>query len=331
MEKFIRRFSIFLDLLKVKYLGKRVPLSVSWAVSRRCNYRCKYCAIWRTSTEELDTKNICKIIAEMADSGVKKISFTGGEPLLREDIGIIIDYAHQKNIPVNLNSNGSLIRQRISELKKISMLTLSLEGPEEIHDSLRQKGSFKNVIEAMDIALKNNIKVVLSTTLNTLNLNHIEYLLELSRCYNVKIQFQPSVRKILGGEGYNPVSIYSEEYNKIMKRIIDMKRGKHKKIIKNSLAGLIHLSQWPNLKKIKCASGLITCRIEPNGDVLHCERIHRQRINPPLNCIKNGFKNAFYGLPIIFCKDCCCALRVEASYISQLNISTLANAYLHEG
>lgn len=328
MKKLILGISALFDLLKVRYFGRRVPIVIAWAVTRRCNYRCKYCAAWDTPTMELGTKEICNIIDEMAGMGLKKITFTGGEPLLREDMGKVIDHAHQKNISVNLNSNGSLIKQRIGELKNLDSLTLSLEGPEEIHDGLRQKGSFKNVLAAIDIALKRNIRVVLTVTLNSCNLKYINYLLELSRQYNVQIQFQPSIKNLLYSTEGNPVCLSPSEYGEAMSKIIGLKKKGYKKIIRNSLSGLNHLSQWPNLKEIKCASGLITCRIQPNGQVIHCDRIP---INTTLNCREEGFRNTFYRLPIILCKDCCCALRVEASYILKLDISALTNAYLCGG
>lgn len=331
MKKLILAASALFDLLKVRFLGRKIPIVIAWAVTRRCNYRCKYCAAWDTPTMELDTKEICNIIDEMAGMGLKKITFTGGEPLLREDIGKIIDYAHQKNISVNLNSNGSLIKERIAELKNLDSLTLSLEGPEEIHDGLRQKGSFKNVLAAIDVASKRNIRVALTVTLNTCNLKYINYLLELASQHNVQIQFQPSIKNLLYSSEGNPVSLSANEYGEAMSKIIEFKKKGYKKIIKNSLSGLNHLSQWPNLKKIKCASGLITCRIQPDGQVIHCDRVSINRVNTTLNCSDDGFRNTFYRLPIIFCKDCCCALRVEASYILKLDISALTNAYLCGG
>lgn len=329
MKKLARGVSAFFDLLKVRCFGKRIPLVIAWAVTRRCNYRCKYCAVWKNPEPELCAKEICNIIGEMAGMDVKKISFTGGEPLLREDMGKIIDYTRKNNISVNLNSNGSLVKERISELKNVNSFTLSLEGPEEIHDRLRQKGSFKDVLDAVEMAIRNNIKVVFTTTLNTYNIYSVDYLLELTKRYNAQIQFQPSIKELLAGRESNPVTPPSLEYNKIMREIIERKRGGYKRIIRNSLTGLIYLSKWPNLKRIRCASGLITCRIQPDGRVLHCDRIP-DRAGAPLNCSGGGFKNAFYGLPVISCKECCCALRVEASYISKLDISALANAYICE-
>lgn len=329
MKKLARGVSAFFDLLKVRCFGKRIPLVIAWAVTRRCNYRCKYCAVWKNPEPELCTREICNIIGEMASMDVKKISFTGGEPLLREDMGKIIDYTRKKNISVNLNSNGALIKERISELKNVNSFTLSLEGTEEIHDGLRQRGSFKDVLGAVDMALGNNIRVIFTATLNTYTFNSIDYLLELTRRHNAQIQFQPSKENLLYGKENNPVSLSAPEYNKIIQKIIERKKGGFKKIIRNSLAGLNHLSQWPNLKKIRCASGLITCRIDPDGKIMHCNTA-RSRTGAFLNCNEIGFKNAFYGLPIIYCKDCCCALRVEASYISKLDISALANAYICE-
>lgn len=329
MKKQIRQLSALSGLLRAGFFAKRFPLVVAWAVTYRCNYRCKYCAAWKAPAAELGTGEICNIIDEMAGMAVKKISFTGGEPLLREDMGKIIDYSHQKNISVNLNSNGSLIKKRISELKNLSALTLSLEGPEEIHDRLRQRGSFKDVLDAADAAIRNNIKVIFTSTLNTYNLDSIDYLLGLAMSYNAQIQFQPSIKELLAGSEENPVALHPSEYHAIMKKIIERKGGMHKRTIRNSLAGLMYLSKWPNLEKLRCASGLITCRIQPDGTVLHCDRMP-EMAGAPLNCAKDGFGNAFYSLPVIFCKECCCALRVEAAHMLKLSICALVNAYLSE-
>lgn len=329
MKKLILTISAAFNLFKVRFLKKRVPLVIGWALTKRCNYRCKYCRIWRTSVGELSTKEICIIINEMADMGLKKVSFTGGEPLLRDDIGKIIDYACGKNVSVAINSNGSLIKEKLLEIKKISSLGLSLEGPEEIHDSLRQNGSFQCILEAARLATANNINVTFNTTLNTYNFDHIDFLLRLAERYNAQIIFQPSTYKVLEGTEDNPVSLSPEKYSQAMKMILERKKYRYRKIIRNSIAGLVHLSQWPNLKMIRCASGLISCRIEPDGGIFHCARM-KDKMTTPLNCKEMGFKNAFYGLRPILCNDCSCALRVEASYILKLDISALINAYLCE-
>ena len=329
MRKIILGISTSLALFKVKFLGKRVPLAIGWAITKRCNYRCKYCASWQTNTEELNTKEICDIIDEMASVGVKRILFTGGEPLIREDIGKIIDYSYRKYIFVYINSNGSLVKDKISDLKNISYLGLSLEGPPEVHDALRQKGSFQCVLEAAQTAAFHKIQVIFNTTINSCNYGYIDYLLNLAAQHNAQIVFQPSTAKMLFGTKDNPVALNSENYAEAATKIIDRKKGRYSKTIRNSVTGLVHLSRWPSLPMIRCAGGLISCRIEPDGSVFHCAII-KDILDTPPNCKNKGFKNAFYNLPSILCNKCCCALRVEAGYVLRLNISALTAAYTCE-
>lgn len=329
MKKLRFLFLTVIDLFKVKVLGKKIPLAVSWCITKRCNYRCMYCGTWKIPSQELSTSEICNIIDEMKKSGVRKITFTGGEPLLRDDIGEIVDYVHKKDILVNINSNGSLFKIKIHKLRNLDSLGLSLEGPEEVHDVLRQKGSFKDVMEAVDIAVANKIKISFSVTLNSLNFNCIDYLLNLAKRHKTRIVFQPSTEKLLGGEEINPVSLTAVKYSQTVNRIIQYKAGEYRRIIRNSLAGLKHLSSWPNLKGINCPGGFITCRINSDGSVFHCAKA-KDRVEFPLNCIEDGFRKAFNNLSPITCSMCSCALRVEASYILRLNLAALMNAFLVE-
>lgn len=326
MKRAFFSMTIGRDLIKARFFGKRIPLIIGWAITKKCNCRCKYCNIWQTKMEELNTEQIFEIVDEMARMGTRKITFTGGEPLLREDIGEIIEYVHYKGIDVSLNSNGFLIMENLKKLTCVKILGLSLEGPQDVHDTLRQKGAFCKVLEAARAASGAKIKVVFNTTLNTLNVPYLEYLIETARGYKSQILFQPSTAKILCGQDDNPVSLSPTAYGEAIKKIIEFKKGKYRNIIKNSISGLKHLSGWPKLRKIKCASGIISCRIEPDGGVYHCERV-KDTVNFNLNCKEIGFANAFYRLPSILCDKCCCALRVEASYILQLDVSALTNTY----
>ena len=90
------------------------------------------------------------IIDKLYLLGLARINFTGGEPLIRKEIGEWIDYAKTKNIKVAMNSNGHFVPDCIDRIKNLELLNLSLEGPECIHDTIRQKGSYQKVIEAAE-------------------------------------------------------------------------------------------------------------------------------------------------------------------------------------
>ncbi len=138
------------SLLMARVFKKKTPLIVSWAITTRCNKSCAYCDIWNIKVKELETAHVFSLISELSRLGTRIIHFTGGEPLLREDIGMIIDCCSERGILTSINSNGSLMKQRIKELKNLNLVGLSLDGPEDVHDSIRGKGSYGEVIAALN-------------------------------------------------------------------------------------------------------------------------------------------------------------------------------------
>ena len=85
------------DLLKARLLRRRFPFAVAWHLTYRCNYNCKYCGIPSRACprEELTTGEVLSTIDGLKKLGTKRIHFCGGECLLREDLGKIIDYCKE--------------------------------------------------------------------------------------------------------------------------------------------------------------------------------------------------------------------------------------------
>ena len=74
------------------------PFMVVWDVTHLCNLRCKHCYLdaREKMPDELTTKEAKNLIDELVDAGVVVLAFSGGEPLMREDIFELMSYAHQK-------------------------------------------------------------------------------------------------------------------------------------------------------------------------------------------------------------------------------------------
>jgi len=308
-------------VIKSKLFNKKIPLVVGWAITNRCNYQCKYCSRWKKKTKELSTKQILLIIDELKQLGCQRVVFTGGEPLLRDDMGLIVNYCKENDLTVGINSNGSLFKERIDEIKNIDSLTLSLDGPEKINDSLRVRGSYKNVIDAIETAKKNSINVSLTTVVSKLNLSYLKDILKIAEKYGILVYFQP-VSMVYAYNELKELKCPPDKYKKLIDEMITLKK-KGNKQIGNSVPGLRHLRDWPKPKKIKCAAGIVRCRIEPNGDVYPCGRLVRE-INPQ-SCVDFGFKKAFNKLQKVNCKTCWCFNNVELNLAYSLNIRTIKN------
>jgi len=155
--------------------------------------------------------------SSLAQWQIKRISYVGGEPLLFPSIMDILSHAHQKGLITAIVSNGTLLNENtLPQLTAsgISTIMVSLDGPQEIHDLARgKKGTFqlvyrniKNLQRYKKINKLKKPRVIIYTTLSTLNINHISEILEIASQLDVNaIRFQTAsvVSEALSSETAN--------------------------------------------------------------------------------------------------------------------------------
>ena len=115
------------------------------SVTDRCNFRCTYCMPkevfdqnypYLSHKELLTFEEITRLSAIFASLGVEKIRLTGGEPLLRKNLEILIEMLSKlrssdgKSLDLTLTTNGSILRKKAAALKAAGLqrLTVSLDG-----------------------------------------------------------------------------------------------------------------------------------------------------------------------------------------------------------
>lgn len=308
------------SVLGAKFFKKRIPLAIAWAITDRCNYRCKYCYRWTNNAEELSTKEAFSLIDEFSKIGTKIVNISGGEPLIRDDIGEIINYLSKKNISVQLTSNGKLVPKKITQLKNLNFIKLSFDGPQEIHDFLRQKGSYQEVINAIRVAKQNNLKIKLNFTITSHNVDYIDYVLNKAIEFDIKIKFQPVSNVHTLGRNIDSLFPTRQKLKQAFKKLINFKRSN--KYIVNSIAALDYLYNFPN-KRINCFGGKLICCITPNGHISPCTII-RDKIKL-YNFRKEGFSKTFLNLPEPKCDGCLCTNTLELNCLLDFNLGTFSN------
>jgi MoaA/NifB/PqqE/SkfB family radical SAM enzyme len=310
------------SILKVKFLNRRIPLAVRLQVTNRCTLQCKYCNLWSFKTGEPSTERIFGLIKQLSLLGTKRISISGGEPLLRGDIAEIINYCCKNGIYPEMNSNGKLVPGMIKEIKNLNFLKLSLDGPEEAHDLIRGRGSYKDVIAAADAAYKNSINFGFATTLTKYNIDFLDHLLVVAKRYGTIVAFQP-IKKLY--RGINDIEELAPPEGKfkqaIGKLILEKKSGNIH--IRNTLDNLWHIYDWPVYRKIKCWAGRIFCIIDAAGDLYPCDRINYGVLLP--NCIEIGVEEAMGNLPEVNCSGCGFCGSLELNYLMSFKINILSS------
>jgi len=224
-----------------------------------------------------------------------------------------------------LTSNGSLVPQKINEIKKIDALILSYDGPQEVHEQQRQKGSYQEIVKAIEIGKSHNIPIKLQTVLTKYSINYIGTILDFVKEFNVVTSFQP-VR-------YLPYSKKEDielllppigKYKLAIANLISEKR-KGNKYIGMSIRSLNHLNDWMGRfnKEIHCRAGALYCRIETNGDLYPCSDLMFK--HNAANCVKQGFKNAFVNMKLWaeYCNSPCCSNRLDFNSVYSFDLEAI--------
>jgi len=146
-----------------------------WMITRRCNYRCRGCNVWMDQNpQELSADEVKRGLDILRDLGVLEIVFSGGNPLIRDDIGEILDYASRHFI-TTVYDNGSMAVEKIDALRNVDFVAISLDTlDEEKNDYLKGvKGAWRKAMNAIETLKREGIHVGVSPTISQMNLYEI--------------------------------------------------------------------------------------------------------------------------------------------------------------
>ena len=178
-------------------------------VTKECNMSppCRYCSAYSIKEEgkELTLDEEKALLDHISSFARPLVLFTGGEPLMRDDIFELAQYCRQKGFPVGLPTNGILLTKREAELMKkagVYRACVDLDGAsEEVHNSLR--GEFNSAVKAIQLCKDEGLSTQVNSVITKLNKDQMPALLQF-------------VRK-LGVDAWHvfflvPTKAYSEDY-----------------------------------------------------------------------------------------------------------------------
>jgi len=174
--------------------GLKAPLRVSLNITRKCNLKCKHCFSDSgvPDSNELTTKELFNLVNQMREAGTFSLAIGGGEPLLRDDLFQVLEYARNNFIAVSIVTNGLLINKEIAkkfDVLNLNTITVSIDGLEKTHDQLRGKGNFKKAINKIKILRKycKTPTLAMRVTINSLNINEYKELVKLAEKLSLDI------------------------------------------------------------------------------------------------------------------------------------------------
>jgi MoaA/NifB/PqqE/SkfB family radical SAM enzyme len=196
--KYLRSFpKERLNIYFSNFSQKSFVLKKLWLVlTYKCNLRCKMCGQWGEKgrskefspeflSQELSYEEYKKIIDDVFKYS-PKIMLMGGEPLLYKNWYDVAKYIKNKNLLLEITTNGILLKENSEKILIFDTVNISLDGPKEINDRIRGiNGGFLKVLEGIkeieNLKRKRNLKkpyINLCCTISDQNYLHLTSLVE---------------------------------------------------------------------------------------------------------------------------------------------------------
>jgi len=195
----LKEFLIFLEKRSFfdhseKLIKQAIPpiQKITLAITSNCNFFCTHCLAANTlnSNQELSLNTIKRILSELDIKKIKSIALFGGEPFMHKDFFSILDYILDMNIQVSVNTNASLITEKIAKklaLRKSVSYTASLDGAlEKTQNSMRGTGTYQETLKGIKNLVNEKLNTIISTTITKYNFKEVKLLVNLAKEIGVK-------------------------------------------------------------------------------------------------------------------------------------------------
>lgn len=159
------------------------PFITIWEVTRACALKCLHCraeAQYHRDPNELTTEEGKRLIDQIVDIGSPLLVFTGGDPLMRDDIYEFMSYAIEKGIRVSMTPSATpkVTKEAMRKSKEagLSRWAFSLDGSTaEVHDHFRgTNGSYDLTIQSIEYLKELEMPIQINTTVSRYNLDDLE-------------------------------------------------------------------------------------------------------------------------------------------------------------
>jgi radical SAM protein with 4Fe4S-binding SPASM domain len=262
------------------------PTKVCLSITSRCNLDCKHCLAKSDQADtDLSTRDIFRIIDDLAAEKVFFVSLFGGEPFIRPDLLEIVEYLSHFPIGISINTNATLIDDDLAErLSKYRIsYVVSLDGSTaDVVDGIRGKGVFDKTMRGLRALRKYGSKVLISTTVLSQNYHDLGRIAALGKELGVMgVRFN-TVFFINNAECYLDDILLTREHYQYLYGEFENLKEEYGKFISGSLLQLLD-----SVKLIKenglpadcdereltiqpCGAAVNQCAIKPDGEVLPC-------------------------------------------------------------
>jgi pyrroloquinoline quinone biosynthesis protein E len=168
-------------------LSANPPLWLLAELTYRCPLHCVFCSNptdYARNREELSTSEWFKVLRQARELGAVQVGFSGGEPLMRDDLEVLVGEAHRLGYYTNLITSGvGATPERLAALKAAGLDHIQLsfqDSTRELNDFLSNTRTFELKQRVARLIKANGYPMVLNVVLHRHNLPHVDRIIEMA-------------------------------------------------------------------------------------------------------------------------------------------------------
>ena len=259
---------------------ERVPLSGSFDITHRCNYRCPHCYAGHLNSRpaaaapELSTKQVAALLSEAAEAGCLLLLLSGGEPLVRRDFCDIYMAAKSLGLIITVFTNGSLLTS--AHLETFAsypphLVEVSVYGAtEDTYEAISGvPGSYGLVRKNIERLLEHRVPVGMKTMILRDNLHEVAAIEDLARTLGVPFRSDPLVTPRLDGD-LGPLAQRVDPRQAVKFEMSNLERRAEMVRFLRTRDEFADESISPANRLYRCGAGKGTFYVDPQGFLHPC-------------------------------------------------------------
>ncbi len=274
-----------------KLINKPKLTTLFLEVTLRCNAKCEHCGSscgYEIPKDEISADELKKALLEIHEKyGAQNvfINVTGGEPLMRQDLFDIMEYASNLGYHWGMTTNGMLINEKVIEdfrRTNLQSISISLDGLKETHEKFRKvPNSYEKIMRAIDLlkGLETLLHLQISTAANMKNLGELEDIYKVLLDKGIK-EWRVMCVDPIGRAYKNDEILLNKEGMLYMLNFIREKRLEGKMIVDYDCSHYLGLKYEKELRKhgFVCGAGIFVGSILSNGDICVCPNVRKKEL-----------------------------------------------------
>lgn len=291
-----------------------VPQLVQWMTTLRCGLSCPHClaANEEHGFADMPLAQALDLVDQCADMGVEEFLLTGGEPLARTDLHLVIDHLRRRNSSYSINTAVCPQGAALEAMRHWppSLAAVSLDGPAEFHDSFRGRiGAFDEALRALELFRSLGSSTSAGTTVTSLNYRHLgETFGIVARSAAQSWGLHLVVPE--GRAARRKDLLLNRRQLRSLIRFVAARRSIFPVSMADEIGYLGDIEPLVRDEPLRCGAGRAQCVILPDGSVVPCTTLDRTtsagNINqrPLADIWREGFAELRHGKPRKKCGTC---------------------------